>query len=132
MLGIDPEKSRGLSVAETSEVKELKEASVHFQLDPMVVPEGLEGVKLSQQALLDLERSKVPPVELLDEVAQILGVNYRHIRSRFFGPGCDNNKIAPTAYCAAKEEWALRWLLKRLGLSGSGGKIKMSSRDSLR
>jgi transcriptional regulator with XRE-family HTH domain len=113
-------------------VKELKDVSPHFQLHPMAVQEGLEGVKLSQQALLDLERSKVPPVELLDEVAQILGVNYRHIRSRFFGPDCDNNEIAPTADCAAKEEWVLRWLLKRIGLSSSGGKIKISIQDSLR
>jgi transcriptional regulator with XRE-family HTH domain len=129
MLG---RKVDGLSVEETLETKELKKASLHFQFDSMVVQEGLGDVKLSQQALLGLERSKVPPVELLDEVAQILGVNYSDIRSRFFGLDRDNNESDPTAYCAAKEEWVLRWLLKRMGLSSWGGKIKISGQDSLR
>jgi transcriptional regulator with XRE-family HTH domain len=97
----------------------------------MGAPEGVEGVQLSQQALLDLERSKVPPVELLDEVAQILGVNFRHIRATFFGPDRDNNTVPPAAYCAPKEEWVLRWVLKRTGLWSVGGKIKISSEDSL-
>jgi transcriptional regulator with XRE-family HTH domain len=98
----------------------------------MVSPAGIEGVQLSQQALLDLEHNKVPPVELLEEVSQILGVSYRLIRSTFFGPDRDNKTIPPTAYCAPKEEWVLRWLLKRIGLWSLAGKIKISSEDCLR
>ena len=90
-----------------------------------------EDVQLSQQALLDLECSKVPPVELLDAVTQILGVKYRHIRSRFFDPDQGNKTVSLTASYAPKEEWVLRWLLKRLGLSSSGSKNKISGEDCL-
>ena len=90
------------------------------------------GARLSQQALLDLERSKVPPVELLDQVAQILGVNYRHVQSTLTSPDRDNKAAFPTASCSPKEEWVLRWLLKRTGLSSAGGKNKASSEDCLR
>ena len=93
---------------------------------------GAGGPRLSQQALLDLERSKSPPVELLDEVAQILGVKYGLIQSTFFGPGRDNKNVIPTVPCAPKEEWILRWLLKRTGLSTAGGKTKVSVEDCLR
>ena len=93
---------------------------------------GAGVVQLSQQALLDLERSKVPPVELLNEVAQILGVNYGHIHSTFFGPDREKKPRVPAASCAPKEEWILRWLLKRTGLSSAGSKTKVSNEDCLR
>jgi hypothetical protein len=93
---------------------------------------GVDGVKSSQQALLDLERSKVLPVELLDAVAQILGVNYNHIQSTIFDPELGKEMLRPAASCMPKEEWVLRWLLKRLGLSKSGGKSKISNEGCLR
>jgi nucleolar pre-ribosomal-associated protein 2 len=98
----------------------------------MAVTVGIEGPRLSQQALLDLERSKVSPVELLEEVAQILGVNYPHIRSAFVVPGQGNKTSLYVAHCAPKEQWILRWLLKRTELLSIGSKIKVSSEDSLR
>jgi hypothetical protein len=97
----------------------------------MDVRGGADGVKSSQQALLDLERSKVPPVELLDAVAQILGINYSHIRSTIFDPELSKKIPHPAASCMPKEEWVLRWLLKRVGLSRSGGKSKISNEGCL-
>ena|SRR2546421_12203220 len=98
----------------------------------MNVPAIAEGIQLSQQALLDLERSKVSPVELLDNVSQILGVKYGNIRSRFFDPPQGDKIIPQITHSSPKEEWVLRWLLKRLGLSTLGGKVKISKEDSLR
>jgi hypothetical protein len=98
----------------------------------MDVQGGVDGIKSSQQALLDLERSKVPPVELLDAVAQILRVNYSHIRSTIFDPELSKEIPRPAASCMPKEEWVLRWLLKRVGLSRSGGKSKISNEGCLR
>lgn len=95
-------------------------------------PAEAYGAGSSQKALLDLERSKVPPVELLDEVGQILGVKYSHIQSMFFGPELGNEIFRHAATCAPKEEWVLRWLLKRIGLSSFGGKTKVSREDRLR
>jgi hypothetical protein len=92
----------------------------------------MEGFRLSQQALLDLERSKVPPVELLEEVAQILSVGYTHIRSTLFVLEQGNKTSPYRANCASKEQWVLRWLLKRTGLWSTGDRIKASSEDSLR
>ena len=98
----------------------------------MAVQGGADDVKSSQQALLDLERSKVPPVELLDAVAQILSVNYSHIWSTIFDPELSKEIPRPAASCMPKEEWVLRWLLKRVGLSRSGGKSKVSNEECLR
>lgn len=98
----------------------------------VAVTAAMEGFRLSQQALLDLERSKVPPVELLEEVAQILSVNYTHIRSTLFVPEQGNKTSPDRAHCAPKEQWVLRWLLKRTGLWSTGGRTKASSEDSLR
>ena len=98
----------------------------------MDVQGGADDVKSSQQALLDLERSKVPPVELLDAVAQILSINYSHIWSTIFDPELSKEIPRPAASCMPKEEWVLRWLLKRVGLSRSGGKSKVSSEECLR
>lgn len=98
----------------------------------MDVRGGADGVQSSQQALLDLERSKVPPVELLDAVAQILRINYSHIRSTIFDPELSKEIPYPAASCMPKEEWILRWLLKRVGLSRSGGKSRISNEGCLR
>src|SRR3984885_6714440 len=97
----------------------------------MDVQGGADGVKSSQQALLDLERSKVPPVELLDAVAQILRINYSHIQSTIFDPNLSKKVPHPAASCMPKEEWVLRWLLKRVGLSKSGGKSRISNEECL-
>ena len=98
----------------------------------MDVQGGADGVKSSQQALLDLERSKVPPVDLLDAVAQILRINYSHIRSTIFDPELSKGIPYPATSCMPKEEWVLRWLLKRVGLSRSGGKSRISNEGCLR
>jgi hypothetical protein len=98
----------------------------------MDVQGGADGIKSSQQALLDLERSKVPSVELLDGVAQILRVNYSHIWSTIFDPELSKEIPRPATSCMPKEEWVLRWLLKRVGLSRSGGKSKTSNEECLR
>ena len=99
----------------------------------MGLPTPPEGFHSSQQALLDLERSKVSPVELLDEVPQILGVRYGDLSPIHFSRTKDDKKIPDAAGFAPKEEWVLRWLLKRSGLSTSGGtKIKISSEDASR
>ncbi len=92
-----------------------------------------EGFKSSQQALLDLERSKVPPVELLDEVAQILGVKYGTLESANFHQTKGGKESPDLTGSAPKEEWVLRWLLKRSGLSSlGGGKFKISDEDASR
>lgn len=97
-------------------------------MGPSPVPNAFRS---SQQALLDLERSKVPPVELLDEVAQILGVKYSNLRSRFLQQRENESEATIAGAFAPKEEWVLKWLLKRTGLSSSGGKAKVSSEDAL-
>lgn len=98
----------------------------------MAVERGLGGVKLSQQALLDLERSKTPPVELLEEAAQIVGVDYTHLQSAFIAPDQAPKTAVHTGHTVPKEEWVLRWLLKRTGLWTAGSKVKISNDESLR
>ena len=92
-----------------------------------------DGFQSSQQALLDLERSKVPAVELLDEVAQILGVKYSTLESSYLQPTKGAKESIPSSGYVPKEEWVLRWLLKRSGMFKLGvGKIKISDEDALR
>ena len=86
----------------------------------------------SQQALLDIERSQISALELLDDVARILGVAYRDLQ---FGPSeSPDIEDQPSSHVrfAPKEEWVLRWLLKKGGLMSSSGKGKPSAEDSLR
>ena len=86
----------------------------------------------SQQALLDVERSQLSALELLDDVARILGVAYRGLQ---FGPSespdIEDQSLSHARF-APKEEWVLRWLLKKAWLTSSSGKGKPSAEDSLR
>ena len=92
-----------------------------------------DGFQSSQQALLDLERSKIPPVELLDAAVQILGLKYSTLESTYSQQKTDARATPRLTGSSPKEEWVLRWLLKRSGLSSlGGGKIKISDVDALR
>ena len=87
----------------------------------------------SHQALLDLERDKTAPVELLESVALILGVKYEVLGIQLTARAEDEaeqNDVA-TRF-APKEEWVLRWLLKRSGLSGLPSKVKTTEADAIR
>ena len=79
----------------------------------------------AQQALLDLERNSLPPVELLDEAASILGITLDALN-------LDADERPSGVSFAPKEEWLFRWLLRRANLSTSGAKAsKISQEDSL-
>ncbi|KAJ5167034.1 uncharacterized protein N7482_005815 [Penicillium canariense] len=64
----------------------------------------------SQEALLRLEKGSASPTTQLHEAAQILGVDLSVCESH---PEVHRNAQIPTK-ATPKEEWVLRWLLKRL------------------
>ena len=71
------------------------------------------NLKSSEQALLEVEKSGLPTQDLLKQVTQILRVDLQNYYDEFCKGRSDltgrkNKSFAP------KEEWALRWLLKRL------------------
>jgi Urb2/Npa2 family len=66
----------------------------------------------AHRALLSLERSFADPAELLDEAARILGVGYDEIRDDLFTESEETLAKRSIAF-APKEEWTLRWLLKK-------------------
>jgi len=72
----------------------------------------------SEKALRDLEHSKLSPLELLDQVADILGVNLDDL-SRQYLTNSDN--ASPSLPFAPREEWVLRWLLKKLDPASADG-----------
>ena len=121
---------RTLVLSELHEANQL--VPVLYDGCTMAAIAGIEGPRLSQQALLDLERSKVSPVELLEQAARILEVDYPHLQSTLSIPEQGNKPRLCVAHCAPKEQWILRWLLKKTGLCNTGGKIKVSSEDSVR
>lgn len=68
----------------------------------------------AHQALLNLERSSAPSTELLDEAARILGVGFEQIREDLFAkPENELQRSTSSIPIAPKEEWTLRWLLKK-------------------
>ncbi len=84
----------------------------------------------THRALLNLERSTAPPSELLEEAARILGVNFGGIKDELFsesGESVAKNSIV----FAAREEWTLRWLLKKTKpgarTTSSGSKLESSA-----
>lgn len=70
------------------------------------------GPQSTQRALLNLERSSAPPTELLDEAARILGKEFAEIRDDLFSAS-EETSSRKTAIFAAREDWTLRWLLKK-------------------
>ena len=68
----------------------------------------------AQQALLNLERSQVPPVELLDEAARIIGVSVGEIQRSISDHEGTLSAQSHASQFAPKEEWVLRWLLKKI------------------
>ena len=73
---------------------------------------GSAGPSSTQSALLDLERSAAPPAELLDEAARILGVEFSEIEDELLSASAETKPRRSIVF-AAKEEWVLRWLLKK-------------------
>jgi hypothetical protein len=66
--------------------------------------------KSSEKALRNLEYSKLPPLELLDQVADILGVNLDDLGRQYL---TNSDNTSPPLSFAPREEWVLRWLLKK-------------------
>lgn len=89
-----------------------------------------DGGSLPLQTLVDLDRSKIPPIDLLDEVAQIVGLQYSAIQASISSDSFDYTAAVLSKY-VAKEELVLKWLLNRASFSRFGGKMKVSSEDSL-
>ncbi len=68
--------------------------------------------KSAHRALLELERSTTLPTELLDEAARILGVKFGDLKDELFSEP-KASVARKLIVFAAKEEWTLRWLLKK-------------------
>lgn len=66
----------------------------------------------AHRSLLNLERSSAPPAELFDEAARILGVTLDEVKDELFSASQKKTTRRSTVF-AAKEEWTLRWLLKK-------------------
>ena len=81
-----------------------------------------------EQALLEVERSELPVLDLLPNVAEIINLDLNELKEAW--AQCDFKAVVPglvieffqrtriaqkseTTFMP-KEEWALRWLLKRL------------------
>ncbi len=91
---------------------------------------GSTGPQPTQNALLNLERSSAPLTELLDEAARILGLEFAEIRDDLFSE-CAMTYSRKTTVFAPKEEWTLRWLLKKTKpgakTASSGSEPKLSA-----
>ena len=95
--------------ATTSILKELITTSIHPGRSQGM---GSAGPSSTQSALLDLERSAALPAELLDEAARILGVEFSEIEDELLSASAETKPRRSIVF-AAKEEWVLRWLLKK-------------------
>ncbi|KAL2869288.1 ribosome biogenesis protein URB2 [Aspergillus lucknowensis] len=74
------------------------------------MPSLLERPRPSQEALLRLEKGTASPTIQLDEAAQIIGLNLS-----LCGSHPEANKVPHVPiHAAPKEQWVLRWLLKKL------------------
>ena len=81
-----------------------------------------------EQALLEVERSELPVLDLLPNVAEIINLDLNELQEAWAQCDCKavvpkpvieffrKTRIAqePETTFMPKEEWALRWLLKRL------------------
>ena len=80
--------------------------------------------------MADLEKLQGPPEVILEEAAKILGLNLERTSAR-----CSAEfvyKDTPRSH-GFKEQWVLRWLLKKLGVSDSKSKTgPEQARDSRR
>ncbi|PGH28520.1 hypothetical protein GX50_08740 [[Emmonsia] crescens] len=79
----------------------------------------LESPPSAHQALLELEKGTSGPASQLQEAARIIGVDLSSSYSRGKAdsrvlPAAEKNKQRPSA---PKEEWVLRWLMKKLKAS---------------
>ncbi|KAK2764338.1 hypothetical protein FQN54_009031 [Arachnomyces sp. PD_36] len=72
-----------------------------------------EPPRSSQVALLELEKGTNAPTSQLHEAAQIIGVALRAHEARILGSE-ESSKSQKATTSAPKEEWVLRWLLKKL------------------
>src|SRR5438034_7596954 len=80
----------------------------------------LQPPRLSHQALLDLEKGTESAVTQLKEAARIIDVDLDHTAIRTHGDRI--NTLSNTERTSApKEEWVLRWLMKKLNASSSTG-----------
>ncbi|KAL4895887.1 Urb2/Npa2 family-domain-containing protein [Aspergillus ambiguus] len=74
------------------------------------MPSFAERPRSSQEALLRLEKGTASPTTQIYEAAQIIGLNLSLCASH---PQINRTPTAPL-HAAPKEEWVLRWLLKKL------------------
>ncbi|GAD98397.1 hypothetical protein ANI_1_876074 [Paecilomyces variotii No. 5] len=70
----------------------------------------VERSRSSQEALLQLEKGTGSPVTQLEEAARIIGIDLSLCSSH---PEV-NREVSVHEHAAPKEEWVLRWLLKKL------------------
>lgn len=82
-------------------------------MSSMLMRHQVLGSRTSHQALQELERSSAPFKEQLAEAWKIVDVDKGQLNNIVLSdPNQVNDKYIPEF--AAREEWALRWLLKKL------------------
>jgi len=81
----------------------------------------VQSGRTAHQALIELERSHEPFSQQLGEAAQILGIDLNDSPSSLRdGP---EESVGREVVFSGKEEWVLRWLLKRLEEQGNGARL---------
>ena len=81
---------------------------------------ALDAAQTMHQTLLGLERSKAEPEQQLDEAARILNVDPAGLAA-YISPR-EKDGQATDRLIAPREDWVLRWLLKR---TGAGDKVDL-------
>lgn len=80
----------------------------------------------AQVALLELEKGSNAPASQLNEAAQIIGIDLRVHEAKIYEGG-ESAELQPATAAAPKEEWVLRWLLKKLKAANGPLNYKLDS-----